>query len=108
MKKKIQFFVLLITFLMHFSLSSNVALGSYRYSNYSNGYPQGVEKEANLLVAVAGVVVGVVAVAAFVAGFTNGWSAAAKEAQQGEQIAFIQLQENSGDFSKFDLGYDQN
>jgi hypothetical protein len=98
MKRKVQFFVLLITFITHFSITSNVAFGGYKYSTYSNNYSADVKSEANLLAVVGGVLIGIVAVGVFVAGFTNGWN----EQIGGEQLAILRVEENSNDFSKFD------
>lgn len=98
MKKKVQCFVLLITFIAHFSITSNVAFGSYKYSTYSDNYSVNARTEANVLAVVVGVVAGVVAVGAFVVGFANGW-----EDQMGrDQLAILKVEENSNDFSKFD------
>jgi hypothetical protein len=99
MKKKIQIFMFSVLFLIHVSVSSNKALGSYTHTTQAKNYVAGDENQANFLAVAGAVVLGVVYAGVFVAGVVEGYKEAAKAAGENETQEF---EESSDDFSKFD------
>ncbi|SFQ81695.1 hypothetical protein [Hymenobacter arizonensis] len=92
---------------LFFSLTAHhnaVAVGSYTTSSYSSTNTINSELEAVAPGIVAGVyfvAIGVVAVGAFAIGFVNGWNEAAG-ATRSPEVAFMDNDYNSHEFSQFD------